>query len=82
MKMLFWCWWAELKWWWVWTRPMQNVKVKFVQDGCLHMTEEEWGDWLNRLPVGEFLCLMFIGGADEQTEMIAIETWQPQLREE
>jgi len=58
---------------------MQNVKIKFVQDGYVYMTDQEWDDWLDRLPVGEFLCLVCIGEPDEEeTEMVVIETWQPQ----
>jgi hypothetical protein len=60
--------WLEVWWWLRWEAAARDAKIRFVQDDCTNMTNEEWGVWLNSLTWSEFITLMALGYDDENED--------------
>lgn len=53
---------CQMLWWWLlWDRALRDVRIRFHDDGCVAMNDDEWGRWLNRLPPREFLMMILQG---------------------
>lgn len=58
----------DIRYWFDITRPYRDVRIRFHDDGCVLMNDDQWGRWINRLPVNEFLVLMLQSPPDADDE--------------